>query len=53
VPTLRHFVCIDAETDGDTSLEKFMQQGEAAEEVLSSLRRLTNPYTVRRAFFGS
>ncbi len=22
VPTLRHFVCIDAETDGDTSLEK-------------------------------
>src|SRR5258707_212926 len=33
VPTLPHFVCINSETDGDTSLEKFMQQGEAAEEI--------------------
>ena len=33
VPALRHFVCIDAETDGDPSLESFMQQGEGAEEI--------------------
>jgi len=32
VPCLRHFVCIDAETGGDASLEQFMQQGDAAEE---------------------
>ncbi len=33
VPALRHFVCIDAETDGDPSLESFMQQGEGTEEI--------------------
>jgi acyl-CoA synthetase (AMP-forming)/AMP-acid ligase II len=33
VPTLRHFVCIDAETDGDPSLETFMQCGDGAEEL--------------------
>src|SRR5205807_851014 len=33
VPALRHFVCIDAETDGDPSLESFMHQGEGAEEI--------------------
>src|SRR5260370_15575804 len=33
VPTLRHFVCIDAETDGDPSLESFMKRGEGAEEL--------------------
>ncbi len=33
VPTLRHFVCINAETDGDPSLESFMQRGEGTEEI--------------------
>ena len=33
VPALRHFVCIDAEIEGDPSLESFMQKGEGAEEI--------------------
>lgn len=33
VPTLCHLVCIDAELDGDPSLEIFMQRGDAAEEL--------------------
>jgi fatty-acyl-CoA synthase len=33
VPTLCHFVCIDAETDGDPSLETFMQHGDGTEEL--------------------
>jgi len=33
VPTLRHLVCIDQETDGDPSLETFMQSGEGAEDL--------------------
>ena len=33
VPLLRHFVCIDAEIDGDPSLESFMQRGEGAEDL--------------------
>src|SRR6202521_6191801 len=33
VPTLRHFVCIDQETEGDPSLESFMPKGEGAEEL--------------------
>src|SRR5271169_3419494 len=33
VPTLRHFVCIDAETGGDPSLESFIQRGDSAEEL--------------------
>jgi acyl-CoA synthetase (AMP-forming)/AMP-acid ligase II len=32
VPSLRHFVCIDAEIDGDASLEKLIQQGDSTEE---------------------
>src|SRR5258708_28337486 len=45
VPSLRHFVCIDSETDGDPSLEVFMQRGDGAEEIewgdaLCSLERL-------------
>ena len=33
VTTLRHFICIDAETDGDPSLESFMKRGEGTEEI--------------------
>jgi fatty-acyl-CoA synthase len=33
VPSLRHFICIDAENDGDTSLESFMRQPAPEEEV--------------------
>ncbi len=33
VPTLRHFVCIDMETDGDLSLEIFMRRGEGTEDL--------------------
>ena len=33
VPTLRHFVCIDAETDGDPSLGAFMQTGEGTDDL--------------------
>jgi fatty-acyl-CoA synthase len=33
VPSLRHFMCIDSETDGDSSLEIFMKRGEGAEEL--------------------
>jgi len=32
VPTLRHFVCLDADDGGHPSLEKFVQQGQAGEE---------------------
>jgi acyl-CoA synthetase (AMP-forming)/AMP-acid ligase II len=32
VPSLRHFICIDAENDGDPSLESFMKQGAGGEE---------------------
>jgi fatty-acyl-CoA synthase len=33
VPVLRRFVCIDVETDGDPSLESFIERDEGAEEV--------------------
>jgi fatty-acyl-CoA synthase len=33
VPTLRHCVCIDAENDGDPSLESFMNRGGEGEEI--------------------
>jgi fatty-acyl-CoA synthase len=33
VPSLRHFVCIDAESDGDPSLETFMKQGAEGGEI--------------------
>jgi len=33
VPSLRHFVCIDAENDGDPSLGTFMKQGAEGEEI--------------------
>jgi len=33
VPSLRHFVCIDADNDGDPSLEIFMKQGAEGEEI--------------------
>ncbi len=33
VPSLRHFVCIDAENDGDPLLESFMKKGEEGEEI--------------------
>lgn len=33
VPTLRHFVCIDVENDGDPSLETFMHAGEGTEDL--------------------
>ena len=33
VPLLRHFVCIDAQTDGDPSLESFIKSGEGTEVI--------------------
>src|ERR1700730_3136755 len=33
VPTLRHCICIDAETGGDSSLESFMKRGAEGEEL--------------------
>jgi acyl-CoA synthetase (AMP-forming)/AMP-acid ligase II len=33
VPSLRHFVCIDAENDGDLWLQQFMERGTAGPEV--------------------
>jgi fatty-acyl-CoA synthase len=33
VPSLRHFVCIDAENGGDPSLETFMERGLEGEEI--------------------
>jgi fatty-acyl-CoA synthase len=33
VPSLRHFVCLDAEDDADPSLEMFMARGEEGEDV--------------------
>jgi fatty-acyl-CoA synthase len=33
VPSLQHFVCIDAENDGDPSLESFMEQNVEGEEI--------------------
>jgi fatty-acyl-CoA synthase len=33
VPSLQHFVCIDAENDGDPSLESFMEQRVEGEEI--------------------
>jgi fatty-acyl-CoA synthase len=33
VPSLRHFICIDAENDGDPSLESFIEQPRPEEEI--------------------
>jgi fatty-acyl-CoA synthase len=33
VPSLRHFVCLDAENDGDPSLSKFMERGATGVEA--------------------
>jgi acyl-CoA synthetase (AMP-forming)/AMP-acid ligase II len=33
VPSLRHFVCIDADCNSDLSLEPFMQRGEGVEDL--------------------
>ena len=33
VPSLRHFVCIDGENDGDPSLESFMNRGTEGDDV--------------------
>jgi fatty-acyl-CoA synthase len=33
VPSLRHFVCIDTENDGDPSLHQFMERGATGPEV--------------------
>jgi fatty-acyl-CoA synthase len=33
VPSLRRFICIDAENDGDPSLESFMKQGAEGDEI--------------------
>ena len=33
VPSLQHFVCLDAENDGDPSLETFQKQGSEGEEI--------------------
>ncbi|HYL85701.1 MAG TPA: AMP-binding protein [Candidatus Angelobacter sp.] len=32
VPSLKHFVCLDTEIDGDPSLESFMKQGDQGED---------------------
>jgi fatty-acyl-CoA synthase len=33
VPSLRHYVCIDAENDGDPSLESFMNRGADGQDI--------------------
>jgi fatty-acyl-CoA synthase len=33
VPALRRFICIDAETDGDPSLQSFMRGGQGTQEI--------------------
>src|SRR6202021_661994 len=46
VPSLRHCICIDAECDGDESLERFMRRG-SARQIPDLAAPTENPNTLR------